>query len=215
MIGGESETGILGDGEDGLNEAFAESGFADDQCAIVILQGAGDDFSSRGCVSVDEDDDRELRTFFAVGGTVDLVGEGAAALGDDDLALLEELVRGIDGFIEEAAGVAAEIEDEAVDIAEAVERIANFAAGGLNEAGDVNVPIPGRIRKARSIEGRGISSRTRSKTMGRAAPSRLMVTETCVPLAPLRREATPAVSMPSVDLPSTVRISSPGRIPAL
>jgi hypothetical protein len=46
----------------------------------VILQGAGDDFSGRGCIAVDEDDDGESRAFFAVGGTVDLVGEGAAAL---------------------------------------------------------------------------------------------------------------------------------------
>ena len=51
---------------------------------------------------------------FAVGCAVDLVGEGAAALGDDDLALLEELVGDIDGLVEQAAGVVAEIEDEAM-----------------------------------------------------------------------------------------------------
>ena len=58
-----------------------------------------------------------LRSLFAVGGAVDLVGEGAAALGDDDLSLLQELVGHVDGFVEQAAGIAAEIDDQAVQIA--------------------------------------------------------------------------------------------------
>ena len=49
-----------------------------------------------------------------MGGAVDLVWEGTAALADDDLALLEELVGDIDGLVEQSAGVVAEIEDEAV-----------------------------------------------------------------------------------------------------
>ena len=60
-----------------------------------------------------------------------------------------------------------------------------------------------------------MSSRTRSKTRGLDAPSRSMVTETWVPLGPLRREATAAESMPSVDLPSMETMTSPGRMPAL
>ena len=78
--------------EDGLDEALAEGGFADDQGAVVVLQRAGDDLSGRGGIAVDEDDDGVLRTVFAVGGAIDLVREGAAALRDDDLALLQELV---------------------------------------------------------------------------------------------------------------------------
>src|SRR6266851_3097344 len=45
VVGGESEARVLCDGEDGLDQTLAEGGFADDQGAIVILQGAGDDFS--------------------------------------------------------------------------------------------------------------------------------------------------------------------------
>ena len=80
MVGGEGETGVLGDLKDGLDEAFAEGGFAYDESAIVVLQGAGDDLSGRGSVAVDEDDDGELRAFFAMGDAVDLVGEGTTAL---------------------------------------------------------------------------------------------------------------------------------------
>jgi len=40
VIGGEGEAGIFAQIVDGLNEALAECGFADDERAIVILQGA-------------------------------------------------------------------------------------------------------------------------------------------------------------------------------
>ena len=115
VVGGEGEAGVFGDLEDGLDEALAEGGFADDQGAVMILQRAGDDLSGGGGVAVDEDDDGILGSFFAARGAIDLVGEGAAALGDDDLALLEELVGHVDGFVEQAAGIAAQVEDEAVD----------------------------------------------------------------------------------------------------
>ena len=155
VIGGEGEAGVLGDLEDGLDEALAEGGFADDEGAVVILQSAGDDLSGRGGVAVDEDDDGELRALFAVGGAVDLVREGAAALRDDDLALLEELVGDVDGFVEQTAGVAAEVEDQAVEVAEVVERVAYFAAGGLHEAGDVDVADAGTDQEGEIDGGMG------------------------------------------------------------
>ncbi len=43
VVGGEGEAGVFADLEDGLNQALAEGGFADDQGAIMILEGAGDD----------------------------------------------------------------------------------------------------------------------------------------------------------------------------
>ncbi len=65
-------------------------------------------------------------------------------MGDDDLTLLEELVGHVDGFVEETAGVAAEVEDEAVDaLRKLIERVADLAAGGLDEAGDVDVADAG------------------------------------------------------------------------
>jgi hypothetical protein len=147
VVGREGQTGVLGDLEDGLDEAFAEGGFADDEGAVVVLQGAGDDLSRGGGVAVDEDDDRVfVRTLLAVGGAVDLVGEGAAALGDDDLAFLEELVGHVDGFVEQSAGVAAEVDDEAFEFTgglELVEGVAYLAAGGLHKVGDVDVADAG------------------------------------------------------------------------
>ena len=93
---------------------------------------------------------------FAAGGAIDLVREGAAALGDDDLALLEELVGHVDGFVEEAAGVAAEVEDEALRSSpELVEGFADFVAGGLDEAGDVDVADAGADQEGEIDRGAG------------------------------------------------------------
>ena len=60
MVGGEREAGVFGDIEDGLHEALAEGGLADDEGAVVVLQRAGDDLGGGGGVSVDEDDDGVL-----------------------------------------------------------------------------------------------------------------------------------------------------------
>ena len=99
VIGRQGEAGVLGDLEDGLDEALAEGGFADDEGAVVILQGAGDDLGGGGGVAIDQDDDGVLvGALLAVGGAIDLVREGAAALRDDDLSLLQELVAHVDGF---------------------------------------------------------------------------------------------------------------------
>ena len=155
MIGGEGEAGVFGDLKDGLDEALAEGGFADDESAVVILQGAGDDLS-RGCrVAIDQDDDGELWSLLAASGAIDLIGEGATALGDDDLAFLKELVGHIDCFVQETAGVAAEVEDEAVDVAELVERVADFVAGGFDEAGDVDVADAGAKQEGEVDRGTG------------------------------------------------------------
>src|SRR3954465_11692891 len=72
---------------------------------------------------------------------VRLVGRSASAMGDDDLALLEETVGHSDPFIEESAGIVAEVEDEALNVvlAEALEIVLYFAAGVLIERLDIDV----------------------------------------------------------------------------
>src|SRR5437762_3558419 len=62
---------------------------------------------------------------------------------DDDLSLLEELVGDADAFTEQAAGVAAEVEDQSLEIAEGIERVGDFMLGGLIETVDVHVADAG------------------------------------------------------------------------
>ena len=57
MIGGEGEAGVFAEVVNGLHQALAEGGFTDDQGAVVVLQGAGDDLGSRCGVAIDQHDD--------------------------------------------------------------------------------------------------------------------------------------------------------------
>jgi hypothetical protein len=104
----------FGEVVDGLDEAFAEGGFADDQGAVMILQRAGDDLSGGGRVAVHDHDDGEGVAAVAVRGRVDLVGIGASALRDDVLPFGQQVVADLDCLAEQAAGVAAQVEDEAL-----------------------------------------------------------------------------------------------------
>jgi hypothetical protein len=121
VIGGERQAGVLAQVVDGLHQAFAEGGFADDEGAVVVLQGAGDDLRRRGRAAVDQHDDGEGLAAVAVGGGVVLVGVGAPALADDALSLGEQVVADLDCLAEQAAGVAAQVKDQPLQVAEAVD----------------------------------------------------------------------------------------------
>ena len=89
---------------------------------------------------IHQHDDRIVAPRFAVGRAIDLLGISAAALGDDDLAAVEELVADRDRLGEQAAGIAAKIENQALGIvAEALQRVADFAAGRFLEAAQVDI----------------------------------------------------------------------------
>ena len=117
VIGGQRQAGVFAEVVDGLHQAFAEGGFADDQGAVVILQRAGDDLCRRGGVAVDQHDDGEGLAVVAVGGGVDLIGIGASALRDDGLALGQQMVANLDRLAQQAAGVVAQVEDQALQVA--------------------------------------------------------------------------------------------------
>jgi hypothetical protein len=142
---GEGETGVLRERSDGLDQALAEGGFADDQAAIVILHGAGNDFGSGGGIVVDDDDQRHGHALITAHGIERAVGGVAAVIGNDELALLEEHIADGDGFVEQAAGVAAEVEDQAVEIggAELFEGFGDFPVGGLVELRETDIADAG------------------------------------------------------------------------
>ena len=143
--GGESEAGVFREGLDRLHEALAEGGFANDQAAIVILNGAGDDFGGGSGVVVDEDDEGNGHALIAANGVEAALRSAAAVIGNDELTLFEEHVANGDGFIEKAAGIAAHVEDEAVEGigTELLEGVGNFAVGGFVELGEANVADAG------------------------------------------------------------------------
>ena len=58
---------------------------------------------------------------------------------NDQLSLTQELVSNADAFVEQAAGILPQIEDQSLQVAHLIERVGNFVLRGFVEAGDVHV----------------------------------------------------------------------------
>src|SRR5204863_8776392 len=101
---------------DRLHRTLAERARADQRGALVVLQRPGDDFRRRRRTAVDQEDH-----WLALGEVarprVEALGFlGIAAAGRDDLTLVEEGVRDRNRLVEQAAGIVAQINDEALDL---------------------------------------------------------------------------------------------------
>src|SRR5208283_4191488 len=143
LRGGEGQAGIFRQRIHGLHQALAERDFANDQAAIVVLNGSGDNFGGGGGAAIDQHHQRIILASIAVGRYVALFGGRAAVVGNDQLSLLEKFVGYADALAEQASGILAQIEDQAFQIAHLVERIGYFMLGGFLETGDVQVSDAG------------------------------------------------------------------------
>ena len=93
---------------------------ADDGRAFVVLQSARNDFAGAGRVLIDQYDQWKL-------GVIGIrLGDGdgrriaglAIGAGADDHAVIEELVHHVGGRSQQAAGVVAQVHDQAADVLE-------------------------------------------------------------------------------------------------
>ena len=63
---GQRQAGVLGERIDGLHQTFAESGFADNQSAIMVLNRAGNDLRCRSRAAIHQHDQRIFLAAVAV-----------------------------------------------------------------------------------------------------------------------------------------------------
>ena len=82
----------------------------------MILQSAGDDLRGGSRRSIHQHNDRVVAPVVAVPGSVGLLRRGAAMMRNDGLSLLQELVGHCHAFVQQPARVAAEVEDQAVNV---------------------------------------------------------------------------------------------------
>src|SRR6202011_671698 len=139
------EPSVFAERRDSLHEALAEGSFAYDEAAVVILHGAGDDFRGGRGIIVHKNYQRDGYALIAAHGVVRTIRGAAAVMRDDELTFVEEHIADGDCFIEEAAGIAAHVEDETVELrrVELLEAFGDFAIGGFVEAGEANVADAG------------------------------------------------------------------------
>src|SRR5215475_8836824 len=102
--------------DDGLHRALTERARAENGRALVVLQGAVDDFRRRGGAAVDQHDDR-LALGEVAGARVEALRLlGIAAARRDNLAALEERIRHRDRLVEQAARIVADVDDVAAQL---------------------------------------------------------------------------------------------------
>jgi len=104
----------------------------DDDGAAVILKGGGKDFAGGGVRPIGEDDHGPSQAMSGCGNAGD-VDDAVGVLGLDDGAFFDEKAGELDGLIQGAAAVVAQVHDEAVDVLllEAVEQLEDIGRGAL------------------------------------------------------------------------------------
>ncbi len=138
---GDAQQAIVAEGMGQLHAAFAKGCFADQCGAFNVLKGAGDDFAGAGAAFVDEYDDGQVIWHDGIAfGIVDFFAAVGEAF-DEDALVFEKDTCHSNGFAQEAARVAAQVEDEALCVVgqERFEFVAQLGSGIGGEAfeGDV------------------------------------------------------------------------------
>jgi hypothetical protein len=107
---------LLRDIEVPLDGAFSVGGgFTDDNGAVVVLEGCGENFGGGGAALISEHDEG-TGVNRPAGGGLEGLDVSAGALGLNDGATGDEEAGEAGDFIERAAAVVPEIEDDAVDV---------------------------------------------------------------------------------------------------
>src|SRR5205823_6009969 len=112
----ERKPSVLWQRKHGLDQALAESVLAQNPGAIMILKSSGDDLGRRRGVSIYQDDDRIILSVGTAPGIVGLFSRGATAMRNDDLALPKVMTGDGYAFIQEPAGILAQIEEQPFDV---------------------------------------------------------------------------------------------------
>ena len=126
--GGQLQGAAAGQRHDGLHRSLAVGAAADQQRARVVVQRRREDLRGRGRTAVDQHGDRRAAAGIAGRGAIDEARLVAAPVGADDDAALEQLVSDRDRGIEHAAGVVAQVDDQAGQRASPDRRAAQPAA---------------------------------------------------------------------------------------
>jgi hypothetical protein len=108
----ELERAAVGQVDHALNAALSEGALAHDERAMVILQRAREDLCRARAVPVDEHDDGKLRSRPRRPRPRFVLRLPVAPAGRDDHALAQELIGDEHGFVQQSAGVEAQVQHQ-------------------------------------------------------------------------------------------------------
>ena len=113
---GDLEDAVIGEVACGLYQSLAKGARADDHGAVEVLQGSRGDFAGAGRAAVDEHCQGDVGVDGVDGGLVGALAGLVASTHDEDLgALGDEEADDLDGRLDDAAAIAAQVEDDVLD----------------------------------------------------------------------------------------------------
>ena len=140
---GDLEHAVIGQRACGLYQSLAEGAVADDHGAVEVLQRSGSDLAGTGRAAVDDDGQGNLGVNGVDGGLVGALARLVAAAHDEHLRTLgDKAAHNLDGSLDNAAAIAAQVQDDALDpgvLLEFDDGIAHLLGRFLVEGGQTDV----------------------------------------------------------------------------
>ena len=215
---GHDQLAIVRQAQHGLHGALAVGRAADHDGASGILERGGHDLGGRGGAAVDQHHERGARGDAVARGGEILAARRMAPDRRYDRAVMDEQIGEADRLVEQPAGVAAQIEDDAgeapaglpLDVRQPLGDALGRAAveAGDTKHRDVAVARRGHGRHRRPIPG---VAEGRRAALHRERKTR---TATALPTGPRSWWMTSSCERPTVATPSIATIWSSGRMPA-
>ena len=184
----------------------------------MILYGPGDDFRRRRRAAINEHNDGNLYAAISTNSEIPPLLRCAPVMGNDELILVEEHVGNSNGLIQQATGIAAEIQYQAFEV-RVIELLLSsgrqLRVGVFIECDNVHI-ADSRLQQTRYFHG------VLGNFVARDGESD-WVSVTFAIYSHVNHGALwsleqigdfPEVVRPSVALPSTLAMTSPGRMPA-
>ena len=139
---GQTQRGAIAQGQDALHGALAKRLLAHDHRALEILQAAGNDLGRAGAAAVDQHHHWQFANLAAAPGAILFLALRSPAFGaHHHLAAREKLFRHVNRLIQQAAGIVAQIENQAgaVLLLNFGQRFLQILRGVIAKLADANV----------------------------------------------------------------------------
>ena len=148
---GQRQAGVLAQAGNGLHQALSEALLADHQSAVMILDRAGNDFRGRSRPAIDDHHQGHGDAAIAAHRVIAPLLRRAPVMRHDQLVLVQEHVGNRHGFVQQAAGISAQVENQPVELGriQLLERRGKFGIGGFIEPGKLDVPDAGLQHETR------------------------------------------------------------------
>ena len=171
---GQADHRAVGQVDGALNQSFAVRPAAHHGATVLVLDGAGDDFSCRGSELVDENHHLSFHQFaISFGAVLGPLARFAALRIDNKVVLFQEFIGYLDGCLQVAAAIVLQIEQQVFHalLLQGAHTFHELIVGGGPEIGDADITDarPYHIDGINRLDGNLVAGDDECQLVGNAA----------------------------------------------